>query len=405
MRRFRSVVLLCVGLPAFLLGCSDSTGPDSAPATPVPAILAAGGHHICRILDDGSAFCWGRADAGQVGADSTPVISAPVRVSSGNVRFTSITTGPLHTCALTADGEPWCWGQNDVGQTGFPLTMNQVCGNPIHGWQCIPSPHPLSTALRFRLLVAGSGNTCGFATDGTTYCWGSNASGQLGSTTTDLCDGAPCSIAPIALPAQPKLRVLALGSGAHFCGLTAEGSAYCWGSNANGQLGVGAVGENRDVPTLVVAPTKFKAIAVGGQHTCALGTNGEPWCWGADILPPGSGGVSLSATPVAIADSPSFIDLITGTWAACGRTSVGTVFCWGINAYGEMGVTPSGLSTRYSTPQQMATDLRWSSLAGSHGTFCGLTQQEETWCWGFGDYGELGPIHQASSSPVRIVGF
>ena len=114
--------------------------------------------------------------------------------------------------------------------------------------------------------------------------------------------------------------------------------------------------------------------------------------------------MSLSATPVAILSSPRFVQLITGTWAACGRTSAGAVFCWGINAYGEMGITPSGLTARYPTPQHMATELRWKSIAGSHGTFCGLTESSQTWCWGFGDYGELGPLHQASAEPVRIEG-
>jgi alpha-tubulin suppressor-like RCC1 family protein len=108
--------------------------------------------------------------------------------------------------------------------------------------------------------------------------------------------------------------------------------------------------------------------------------------------------------PVAIGDSRAFADLITGTWAACGRTSPGSVYCWGINAYGEMGITPSGLTTRYTTPQQMATDLRWSTIAGSHGTFCGLSTSSETWCWGFGDYGELGAVHQESAIPQRIDG-
>jgi alpha-tubulin suppressor-like RCC1 family protein len=69
-----------------------------------------------------------------------------------------------------------------------------------------------------------------------------------------------------------------------------------------------------------------------------------------------------------------------------------------------MGITPSGLTTRYPTPQQMTTPLQWTTLVGSHGTFCGLTSALETWCWGFGDYGELGPVHQQSAVPVRIGG-
>jgi alpha-tubulin suppressor-like RCC1 family protein len=404
MQRFNIHPVASLFICFSIAGCSDSSGPNGIPDPAVPLTLAVGGHHICRLMGDGIALCWGRADAGQVGADSTPVTSAPTRVSAGDTRFQSITAGGLHTCALTTDGEPWCWGQNDAGQAGFPTAMNQVCGNPIHGWQCVPIPQPLSTTLRFRVLYAGSANTCGFATDGAAYCWGSSGSGQLGAGASDVCGGSPCSVSPVALPAQPQLRVLALGSGAHLCGLTADGTAYCWGSNANGQLGIGSVGGSRDIPTAVTGGTKFTAIAVGGQHTCALAIDGRPWCWGADILPPGDGGVSLSPVPVAIGDSPAFVDLITGTWAACGRTSGERVFCWGINAYGEMGITPSGLTTRYTTPQQMAADLRWSTIAGSHGTFCGLSPASETWCWGFGDYGELGPVHQQSAVPQRIDG-
>jgi alpha-tubulin suppressor-like RCC1 family protein len=402
MHRFfsRGLILLCLTSA----GCSDSMGPGDFPPPLVPLTLAVGGHHVCRLSAEGIALCWGRADAGQLGVDSTPVTSGPARVSAGLTRFSSITAGGLHTCALTPAGEAWCWGQNDVGQTGLPTAMNQVCGNPIHGWQCLPAPHALATPLRFDILLAGAANTCGFATDGRTYCWGSNSSGQLGSGASDTCDGSSCSVSPVALPSQPEFRILALGSGAHLCGLTADGAAYCWGSNAYGQLGIGTVGGNRDTPTAVSGGTKFKSIAVGGQHTCALSTDGKPWCWGGDILPPGEGGVSLSAVPVPIASSPAFDDLVSGTWAACGRTSVGTVFCWGVNAYGEMGISPSGLTTRYATPQQMVTDLHWSILAGSHGTFCGLSGAAETWCWGFGDYGELGPAHEQSSVPERIDG-
>jgi alpha-tubulin suppressor-like RCC1 family protein len=282
--------------------------------------------------------------------------------------------------------------------------MNQACGEPIHGWQCVPSPHPIETALRFDALVAGGANTCGFAHDGGIYCWGSNAAGQLGTATAETCDGAPCSRSPVALPTGPKLHALALGSAAHMCGITAEGAAYCWGSNAGGQLGLGTVGGTHDVPTAVLGGLEFKSIAVGGEHTCALATDGKPWCWGRDILPPGEGGVSISATPVAIENSPAFVDLITGTWAACGRTAAGSGYCWGTNAYGEMGITPAGLSTRYGTPQQMSGDPRWTTIAGSRATFCGLDTAGDTWCWGHGADGELGGLQDYSTVPVRIGG-
>ena len=395
-----SAILL---VSSFLVACNDSTGPDlSGPATGVA--LGVGSRHACRLTDDGRVLCWGRADAGQLGTGSTPLRSTPVEAAAGATRFSSIAVGGLHTCALTAEGEAWCWGANNAGQAGLPEAMTGSCGELIHGWKCVPSPHAIETSLRFDALVAGAASTCGFTGDGAVHCWGSNAAGQLGSAASDSCDGLPCSRVPVALPAQPKLRALALGSAAHACGLTAGGEAYCWGSNADGQLGIGTVGGSRDVPTAVAGRQRYETIAVGGQHTCALTIDGMPWCWGRDILPPGEGGVSLSAAPVPIESSPAFTGLITGTSAACGRTATGSVHCWGINANGEMGITPVGLNTQFATPQLMARDPRWGTLAGSSGTFCGLNAVGDTWCWGHGSDGELGPVQEYSSVPVRIDG-
>ena len=400
---WRLTFALCV--TTFLLdGCSDATGPGTAPQPTIGLALGVGGRHGCRLTTDGRALCWGRADAGQLGIETTPLRSIAVQASSGTTRFTSIAAGGLHTCALTAEGQPWCWGENSAGQAGLPASMNQACGELIHGWRCVPSPHAMETALRFDALVAGGANTCGFTRDGAVYCWGSNAAGQLGTASADTCDGAPCSRVPVALPAEPRLRTLALGTAAHACGLTATGVAYCWGANASGQLGLGTAGGSHDVPTRVTGELRFKAIAVGGEHTCALAADGRPWCWGRDILPPGEGGVSFSATPIAIESSPPFVDLITGTWAACGRTAAGGVYCWGINAYGEMGITPAGLHTRFNTPQQMVVGPAWTRIAGSWATFCGLDAAGGTWCWGHGADGELGPPYDHSTVPVRIGG-
>jgi alpha-tubulin suppressor-like RCC1 family protein len=397
-----SPVALAIAL-LLLGGCHDAVGPNG-PAPIAGATLAVGARHGCRITSGGTTLCWGRADAGQLGIGVTPLRSTVVQVASGGTRFSSIAAGGLHTCGLTADGQAWCWGQNGDGQAGLPAEMTGPCGEPIHGWQCVPSPHPLETTLRFDALVAGGPDTCGFARDGTIYCWGANAAGQLGPATGETCDGAPCSRTPVALPAVPRLRTLALGSSAHLCGLTAQGAAYCWGSNRGGQLGVGTVGGTRTAPSAVTGGRRFKAIAVGGDHTCALDTGGAAWCWGRDILPAGEGGVSLSASPVAIGNSPAFVDLITGGLAACGRTAAGDVSCWGINGYGEMGITPAGLDSRYDTPQPMPGGWRWTTLAGSASTFCGLDQDGGTWCWGHGRDGELGADLDYSTVPVSIGG-
>jgi alpha-tubulin suppressor-like RCC1 family protein len=392
-----------VSMVVLLTACGESTAPDR-PGAPSGVGLSVGGHHACRLTADGHALCWGRADAGQLGIGTTPLRSEPVQVVAGATRFTSVAAGGLHSCALTADGEAWCWGQNAAGQAGLSAALTQPCGEPIHGWQCVPGPHAVETTLRFDVLVAGGANTCGFARSGGIYCWGSNGAGQLGAAASDTCDGAPCSRTPVPLPSEPRLRTLALGSAAHFCGLTNTGAAYCWGSNSGGQLGIGTVGGTRDAPAAVSGGLSFKAIAVGGEHTCAVAADGAAWCWGRDILPAGAGGISFSAVPVAIGQSPAFTDLITGTWAACGRTAAGSVSCWGINAHGEIGTTPAGLNARYDTPQPLAGGTRWSLIAGSLATFCGLDDIGGTRCWGDGSSGELGTDLDATTLPVRVGG-
>jgi alpha-tubulin suppressor-like RCC1 family protein len=391
------LALACLALSS----CGDTTAPHDLPDSPAPRSLAVGGHHGCHLTADGRAFCWGRADAGQLGTGATPPDSPVVPVASGDTRFTSITAGGLHTCALTGEGQAWCWGANEVGETGLPAAITGPCGEPIHGWLCVPSPHPVETTLRFDVLVAGADNTCGFVEDGAIYCWGSNGAGQLGPPTGETCDGTPCAHTPVALPAEPRLRTLALGSG-HICGLTANGTAYCWGANGGGQLGLGEVGGSHRTPEAVTGGLRFKAIAVGAEHTCGITTDGAPWCWGRDILPPGEGGVSFSSSPVAIADSPVFADVMTGSWAACGITAAGRVFCWGINAQGEMGVTPVGLSTRFDTPVEMTGSPRWTLIEGAFATFCGVDGDGATWCWGHGADEELGSGHEFSTAPIRI---
>lgn len=394
------LMFTAVGAAILISACGDSTGPSEIPG-PEPSALAVGGHHACFLLENGGLRCWGRADAGQLGIDSTPFSATASPVSADGMTFTNVAAGGLHTCALTEDGSAWCWGQNGSGQAGVPISENQVCGEPVHGWRCVPSPRPVATDQRFTALVAGGSNTCGFNLDGLIYCWGANGSGQIGVAAMDDCGGSPCSWSPIAL-AGPAFRVLALGSSAHVCGLTADGKAYCWGSNGGGQLGMGDLGGTRSLAETVAGGHRFKAIAVGGEHTCALDTEGKPWCWGRDILPPGDGGVSQSSVPVAIEGSPLFDDLITGTWAACGRTAVGRVWCWGTNAYGEMGVTPAGLNVRYDTPTEMAGHPEWEVLKGAAASFCGMDPAGATWCWGYGAFGELGAGHESSADPVRV---
>jgi len=143
--------------------------------------VAAGGAHTCALTDGGAAYCWGRAESGQLGVIASsqcllenahfPCELIPVAVGGG-LRFTQITAGGAHTCALTAGGTAYCWGNNARGQVGDNSTLQHN------------EPVAVATTLRFTSLDAGASHTCGLTSGGVAYCWGRNDRGQLGDGTT-----------------------------------------------------------------------------------------------------------------------------------------------------------------------------------------------------------------------------
>ncbi|MEO5589734.1 MAG: RCC1 repeat-containing protein, partial [Gemmatimonadaceae bacterium] len=106
---------------------------------------------------------------------------------------------------------------------------------------------------------------CGLTTDGTAYCWGEND------------QGAP--VYPIAGFTFTSLAVGGWGGGHHTCGVTSNGAAYCWGINSSGQLGDGTY-TDRLTPTLVSGGITFTALSAEHASTCGMASNGGAYCWG-----------------------------------------------------------------------------------------------------------------------------
>jgi alpha-tubulin suppressor-like RCC1 family protein len=154
------------------------------------AHVSAGGQHSCAITTAGAAWCWGRGDAGQLGTGATTGALVPVRVA-GNHVFSQISAGAEHTCALTREGAPLCWGSNQFGRAG----------QPVEG-AVIPQPAPLVTTLRFSQITAGGLHTCALTAAGEAWCWGFGAFGQLGNGATAT-RALPAAVAPPEPAAAP----------------------------------------------------------------------------------------------------------------------------------------------------------------------------------------------------------
>ena len=219
-------------------------------------------------------------------------------------------------------------------------------------------------------------------------------------------------------PGDGDRRFVGLSGGwAHICGVASDSTAWCWGANLWGQLGDGTR-IDRPVPTRVAADGPIVVVSATAVSSCALNPLGQAFCWGSNE----SGAIgtgtkeerSYVLTPVPVATGKRFRTL-DGGWPNCGLTLDGAAWCWGQipgsfepsmyrapgDCRGAYYVWYQGESCYAPTP--IATSLRFVDLAGES---CGVTADDETYCWGDGTYGQLGHGEALAYSvePVRVKG-
>jgi alpha-tubulin suppressor-like RCC1 family protein len=296
-------------------------------------VLAAGGAHTCATARDEQLRCWGRGDSGQLltdpgtdGVIATPALVDLVAPAGGDGVF-AIAAGAAHTCvAATISASLLCFGRNGDGQLGGGFrspTSGSAVAAPLG--TATPLPRPVAVA-------AGDAHTCAVDDGGAVWCWGANTSGQLGNGSV-LEQLQPTSIA--LGPGVPDAEAVAAGA-EHTCVL-AGGRIFCWGRNAEGQVG-NPVQMPMLSPQEVTAFPEARAVAAGGRHTCAIAADATVGCWGAnDSGQLGNGGTDSSNVPVPVSGLTGVDALALGAAHSCARRSDGTVWCWGANTSGQLG--------------------------------------------------------------------
>ncbi|HET9603440.1 MAG TPA: hypothetical protein VFO96_04070 [Gemmatimonadales bacterium] len=391
MRPFRAFVLSCAACA--IAACSDSPGPAGPsdpieiPDPPTPT-LALGAGHVCQI-SGGTTTCWGSGTLGQLGNGGGSATDARAAVN-GDHDFTTIVAGSSHTCALDGDGNAWCWGSNAQGQLGTGALADETCG----AFACQTEPAPVATDEHFKQLAAGRDFTCGLTTAGAVRCWGANDARQLGTgSVRDTCEGLPCSHAPVV--AASGKTFVTIGSGLdRTCALDQHGAVSCWGLNPNTR-------HVTETPEILDDTHAVALVAAGGLHACALDLDKAAWCWGIDAL--GAGGAILeSATPVAVTGGHRFRAIASGRYSSCGVDEDGTAWCWGDNTDGATGNEPVVSGTRFDDPVRVSGDFHFESITAGYTTYCGITTNGATACWGRGDEGQLLNGGESRTEPVLV---
>ena len=353
--------------------------------------IAAGGTHTCMLAYPTSggenAFCWGFNGAGQLGRPVSTGDSVPSIVSAGGREFVALAAGPGHTCAITAAGGAYCWGDNNRGALGSVTGTSQS-----------DSAQAVAGGHAFTAITGGGKHTCALAADSTAYCWGDNAAGQLGDSGLES-----NSFTPVAVYGGRKYIAIAAGQ-SHTCAVGADSSAYCWGDDGFGQLGDSAVAVIRSTPVLVKRGHTFRAAITGGTaHTCALDNQGLPLCWGLNNHGQlGNHQLGVNSDTAVFVASWGGIEatlLVAGGDHTCAIRGDLMGFCWGSNASGELGTgTPP---TDIDQPAVVTFSFGLGGLALGSAHSCAL--EAKLYCWGKNSAGQVGDGTTVNrSQPVPV---
>lgn len=382
-----------VGIRATIGGVNRTVGITvTAPVPLVRGLPAANDRSSCLLRDNGTTWCWGHGASGELGAGTTPAsqpVPAPV---TGAPVFVALALGgsvygvvdPLqfHACGLTGGGQVWCWGKNRYGQLGDNSTSDRTV------------PVTAGGSGFTKLFTGMAPRTCALQGNGDAFCWGASPYGHNDPGTT-------IRTAPTKVVSAPAFTTLALAQTVS-CGLDASGAAFCWGSEGNGELGDGDNTVHlRDLPHAVAGGHQFTALAGGDAHFCGLKADGSAWCWGRNTSGQlGDGTTAERNAPVAVQTAVRFTALAAGPSATCGIALDQSAWCWGVRSRAGAGI---GVPDFFVTPTAVPLARSFSRIAlGGHG--CADTT-DGIWCWGNNQWGQLGNGSTSFTvlGPVKVV--
>ncbi len=361
---------------------AEEEAPKEFRVPKVKTPIAASIYTTCAVASNGHVLCWGDNSSSQLGFRDISHGSSAVPVAPKDLPATAfaVARGRYGQCALLENEQPRCWG--DVGFGLAEDTGEQLLTQ-------IDEPTPIGPlAADIANVSYGAGFGCALNTAGRVKCWGIGSSGALGSGTT-ADDGNPRQIAGIT---EPLVDLSASSNGRFACVVGVSGVVYCWGYNATRELGHGDATPFDATPKAVVGiPEKAKNVVSGRTHACALLESGRVSCWGDDAEGQlGSGAKGAPSAPRLVAGIEGATSIFVGLVHTCAIMKDHEVLCWGVDDQGQItGVmnAPSPLKPTRLVPAS------FGATAGTAGVShtCVITDGRHVRCIGRSDRSRLGP--------------
>ena len=219
------------------------------------------------------------------------------------------------------------------------------------------------------------------------------------SASTTVTIGSALSLSPGGGPSchfvQSTTSAATTNSGAT-CGLATTLQPYCWGFNGDGELGIGVTDTSRHVPQPPQGVSSLASIGGGANWFCGVTNAGGVKCWGAEVGYDQTGNSGSTAgqvpTPTLLNGTPAHVTSVAmGDRSACGVTSTGKVYCWGDNSGNELGNTSLGTGT-IVTPTLVPglSGVQVTQVAVAVEAVFAVTSTGSLYAWGSNMGGALG---------------
>jgi len=321
--------------------------------------VEAGDIHSLGVRTNGTVWAWGNNTFGRLGDNSIITRSSPVSVVGGFTDWCQVSGGQTHSLGVRTNGTAWAWGYNGQGQMGNDSNISQRS--------------PISVVGGFTdwcHVSAGFRHSLGLRTNGTVWTWGCNGCGRLGdnsnidrSSPVSVCGGFTdwCQVS---------------AGNQHNLGVRTNGTAWGWGRNTLSTLGDNSTIDRSSPVSVVGGFTDWCQVSAGHYHSLGVRTNGTAWAWGNQDC--GRLGIASSITnicsPVSVVGGfTDWCQVESGRYNSLGIRTNGTVWAWGAGGAGRLG---DGNTANQSSPVSVLGGFTtWNKVSAGSCHTLGITRK------------------------------
>ena len=360
-----------------------------------------------------NALTFGRNNYGQLGLGDNTNRNTPTQIQ-GYEDIIAVSCGMYHTAIVKSDGTVYTFGLNTYGQLGLGNTTDKNIPTKIENLEyTLNGTTTTISATDIIEVFCGGSYTAILKLDGTVYTFGLNSTGQLGlGDTTNK--NIPTKIENLEYTLNgttttiPATNIIAVSCGdIHTAILKSDGTVYTFGRNNEGQLGLGDTTQ-RNTPTQIQGHEDIIEVSCGLYHTAIVKSNGTVYTFGRNndgqLGLGDSGSGTERTTPTQIQGFEDIIAVSCGDYHTAILKNDGTVYTFGWNYYGQLGLGNSGSGTDRTTPTQIQTHSDIIAVSCRRGNTAILKSDRTLYTFGDNTYGQLGDGSTTRrDTPVPVV--